>query len=283
MPVNIRRGSARLTSAVLTEVDVFGRRLSLSKPTRFLTLRINGAIAMSDTPQEVMMMRRDARGARGKALVAGLGLGIIVDAIKDRCSSVTVVEKNPDVIALYRAWKGEAAHDDIVESTIEDFLATTAERYDYIHLDTWYSMDTQFLPHVNWLIRQAKGRLQSRGRVAAWARDVMIRQFAKECMELYEGRAVYRKAPAQKIDTLRAIYPINAAAIEWLRANPRATPERFMRWAGQYARSVCARSAEPLEVASEMNALRLVAAQYSPLGSYDLSKPLPGSCDGIKL
>jgi len=72
------------------------------KPGDYTRLEIGDAVVMSDTQAE----RRDhidpVREARGRCLVAGLGLGVVVQAmlLKWEVDHVTIVEKNQDVIDL---------------------------------------------------------------------------------------------------------------------------------------------------------------------------------------
>jgi hypothetical protein len=57
---------------------------------------------MSNTPMEVRTHRGAVYAARGRVLIAGLGMGMVLEAILEKpdVRSVVVVEIDPDVIAL---------------------------------------------------------------------------------------------------------------------------------------------------------------------------------------
>lgn len=76
---------------------------ALEAPLTIHTLTEGGlGIWMSDTPPELVAMHAFAQRARGDVLVGGLGLGIVVRylAMNPRVRSVTVVERERDVLDL---------------------------------------------------------------------------------------------------------------------------------------------------------------------------------------
>lgn len=72
---------------------------------RYPALLEDGRLWMSVTPNEVNTMAAPVAEARGRVLAFGLGLGYFayMAAEKEEVASVTVVEQNPDVIALFTA------------------------------------------------------------------------------------------------------------------------------------------------------------------------------------
>lgn len=68
----------------------------------YTKLEVGGELWMSDTPDEIRDHMGAIRNARGKVLVHGLGLGVVVIAMlrKTEVQHVTVVERDADVIAL---------------------------------------------------------------------------------------------------------------------------------------------------------------------------------------
>lgn len=59
-------------------------------------------VVMSDTPAEYKDHRWIIRNAKGKVLIAGLGLGLVLEQVagKDEVISITIIESSADVIKL---------------------------------------------------------------------------------------------------------------------------------------------------------------------------------------
>jgi hypothetical protein len=221
----IRSGSSTISYQTLhNQIEVNGRMMRLDKPLTFPILRIAGQVVMSKTPQEEGAMIKDAKKAKGIALVGGLGLGIILDHIRSKCTHITVVEKNKDVIELYKKYKnGAVAYDDIVVGEVEDYLEKNDQKYNYIHLDTWYSGDYEQLPHVNWMMEKAKSRLTSRGVLRAWVYDTMKESFLKDCERMWRMRGSLLRGNDEKIRTVKKSFPMLGSFLTWVRSHKDAT------------------------------------------------------------
>ena len=97
------------------------------------TLHVDGVPVMSDTPQEREQAQEFVDNARGHVLVAGLGLGWVLHAVKDKVRSLTVIEKSADVIRLV----GHTANCALIGlADIWDWSPGHL-RYDTIWLDIW--------------------------------------------------------------------------------------------------------------------------------------------------
>lgn len=73
---------------------------------RMTNLKIDGKVWMVDDPHHWWRIQEHAKEYKGHVLVAGLGLGLIVHALREnpKVSDVTVVERDPDVIKLIRPY-----------------------------------------------------------------------------------------------------------------------------------------------------------------------------------
>lgn len=102
-------------------------------------LGIDGSTMMSLTQMEVDSHRLHIGNATGNVLVGGLGLGYFVRMIegKDDVNSITVVEKNADVIELITK---QIKFSDKVKIVNEDIFEHKGE-YDFAYIDIWGSMD----------------------------------------------------------------------------------------------------------------------------------------------
>lgn len=79
-----------------------GDRYGAVSPGRYATLRVGGALMMSDTDMEWDTNREFMRLAHGRVLVGGLGLGFTLIPVlaKPEVESVTVIEKHAAVPRL---------------------------------------------------------------------------------------------------------------------------------------------------------------------------------------
>jgi hypothetical protein len=106
------------------------------EPGRYVRLTYNKHIWMSDTWMEKHTNDYFVRKANGDVLVAGLGIGLIITAIqsKEDVRSITVVEKNKEVIDLVLPHlpkeKLTVVHADIFDYRPE-------RKYDTIYFDIW--------------------------------------------------------------------------------------------------------------------------------------------------
>ena len=106
----------------------------------------NGIEWMTITPNEIATMKEPIREAHGNVITLGLGLGyyaFMVSKKKD-VSSVTVIEKDPSVIELFREILlpqfPNADKITIINDDAFSYLETKAEdgQYDYLFADLWH-------------------------------------------------------------------------------------------------------------------------------------------------
>lgn len=96
-----------------------------------------GATIMSDTWMEKETNMEFYRQARGDVLIAGLGIGMVLLAVqaKEDVQSVTVVEKEAEVIELVKAQLPLNGKVSIVNQDIFDYKPDKV--YDTIYFDIW--------------------------------------------------------------------------------------------------------------------------------------------------
>ncbi len=224
---SIVQGDWRIEFQTRKTVDIMGRKKTYPEPITFPVLIHKHRVVMSESPQEVIMMKNEAKGAKGRCLVGGLGLGLILEHLRKRkgVKEIVVVERQPEVIHLYRQLrKDKVRYDEVINSTIEDYLKRDNLRpFDYVHLDTWYTGDYEHLPHVNWLVAQAKKNLNPKGVVQAWNHKSMRETFKDECakiVSLMKNDIVH--GPDYKIEALKRAFPLLGGFIGWYRENHKA-------------------------------------------------------------
>ena len=104
---------------------------------KYARLKINGHVIMSDTPMEWRTNRECIYYAHGDVLIGGLGIGMIIMAIQDNESvkSITVVEKNPDVIAAVKDQLPLNGKVRIIEGDVYTYVPD--RKYDCVYMDIW--------------------------------------------------------------------------------------------------------------------------------------------------
>ena len=113
----------------------------------FPAVKENGRIWMTVTPNEINTMKEPISKANGKVLTLGLGLGYFAFscAVKNDVKSVTVIEKNQDVIDLFTTFilpqlrcKEKIK---IIKSDAFDFMSNpTQTDYDFVFCDLWHDV-----------------------------------------------------------------------------------------------------------------------------------------------
>jgi spermidine synthase len=94
---------------------------------------------MSDTPFEWDTCREFVWQARGDVLIAGLGLGMVLLAVqaKERVTSITVLEKDPDVMALVAPQLPLNSKVRIVQADVFKWQRSRGQKFDTLWFDIW--------------------------------------------------------------------------------------------------------------------------------------------------
>lgn len=94
-------------------------------------------IIMSDTPMERRTNSHFVNNAHGDILIAGLGIGLILLAIQDKSevTSITVIEKEPEIIDLITSQLNFNKKVEIIEDDIYHYRPDT--KFDCIYFDIW--------------------------------------------------------------------------------------------------------------------------------------------------
>ena len=145
-------------------------------PGRYVQLLVARQIMMSDTLYEQRSNLGAVENAHGHMLIAGLGIGMILAPILKRreVQSVTVLESDPDVIALVgpsvRKLPGAAARKlSIIPADAFTWMPARGLRYDAIYFDIWPTVSEDNLVEIGKLKRRFAKRL-NRSNPKAWMR-----------------------------------------------------------------------------------------------------------------
>lgn len=127
-------------------------------------------VVMSNTRMEVITAYEAYRDAKGNVLVFGLGLGMVLEGIlsKPEVNRVTVVEIDPDVIALVAPHFGNDGRVTIVQGDAYAWEPPKGEVYDYVWHDIWDDINADNLPLMAKLSRRFSRKAKAQG---FWSRE----------------------------------------------------------------------------------------------------------------
>lgn len=159
-----------------------GREAPISEGA-YAQLLVGGRLMMSDTPMEQRTNYEVLYQARGDVLIAGLGVGMVILPIlaKPEVTSVFVVEKSPDVIALVEPPLRNALGDKadrltVRQADIFEFEPARGQKWDVLYFDIWGDVSSDDLKDSKALKRKFGRRKRPGGWVGCWV-DAMARLF----------------------------------------------------------------------------------------------------------
>ncbi len=148
------------------------------KPVTFPVLEEDGRVWMSVVHSEIASMAAGIAAAHGRVVTFGLGLGYyaFMAAAKDDVSHVTVIERNPDVIALFETYILPqfpfAEKIEIIEADAFQFLEETEDgAYDFGYADFWEGTEDGTLLYLKFL---QKAKRFTKTKLAYWIESVFI-------------------------------------------------------------------------------------------------------------
>ena len=130
----------------IDEHDLYARLHGIESG-KYVKLTQNEEVVMSDTKMEKETNAAFVRSAHGNVLVGGLGIGLIVLAIQDKedVETITVLEKNKEVIDLVQNQLPLNEKVRIVQDDV--FTYTPQDKYNTIYLDVWNCINEDIYEH----------------------------------------------------------------------------------------------------------------------------------------
>lgn len=164
-----------------TDADLHNLRCVINKcfehvisPGKYAKLIVNGELMMSDTPMEKKTNLDAVKNARGHMLIAGLGMGMLVHALVPRVTTLTIVEKDQNVIDLVGPsidwWgnDGKMTNVDLIHDDIFTWKPMRGQRFDFIYFDIWPTICADNLKDIKKLKTRYKRYLAPGGKMLAW-------------------------------------------------------------------------------------------------------------------
>ena len=122
----------------------------------YLALCEGNDVWMSLNPNEIETMKPYISSAKGDVLVLGLGMGYVpfMLALKDDVKSVTIIEKDPQIIAIFNKliWPS-FKNKEKIKIIQDDAISYTSKkekcaRHDYIFADLWHDPNDGLAPFI---------------------------------------------------------------------------------------------------------------------------------------
>ena len=161
------------------------------------TLKQGGTIWMSPTISELRSLGEGIAKGHGDCLTFGLGIGMLqyLWLLKEEVKSVTVVEKNPDVIHIFKTFIQPQFKTDkkitIIEGDAFDYYTEEFIRnYDYTYVDFWESNNDGLDMYMKLMEKKVRGL-----NINYWIEDSILYDVkytvAPYLMNLYKGKEIY--------------------------------------------------------------------------------------------
>lgn len=184
----IRHFTVSKTDSQFTAIRAFQHPDAYVPEGTYCELKVHGGIMMTDTSMEKRSNYGVVRMARGDVFIAGLGIGMVLLPIleKPEVTSVTVIEKYPEVVALVEEAIRKAAGKNasklkIVVGDVFEYKPAKGEKYDTIYFDIWPDICTDNLEDMAKLHRKfAKAKKTLDSWMDSWMRDRLKSQKRRE-------------------------------------------------------------------------------------------------------
>lgn len=147
----------------------------------YVKLVVDGVLMMSDTHMERYTNEAFVSKAHGDVMIAGLGVGLILNALESKVqsgeiNSITVYEKYQDVIDLvfpkYKHLPIKVICQDILE-----YKPSKEETYDTIYFDIWPRISKCNLQQIKILHNRWKFRKRKDGYMDSWMKSYIQRAY----------------------------------------------------------------------------------------------------------
>ena len=108
-------------------------------PGKYIRLVHDGECVMSDTDMEKRTNLDFCTNAHGDIIIGGLGIGMIIMAIQDKpeVNSITIIEKNQEVIDIVASQLNLNDKVNIICADVFEWKPECGVKYDMAYMDIW--------------------------------------------------------------------------------------------------------------------------------------------------
>jgi spermidine synthase len=196
----IRHFTVSKADSQFTAIRAFQHPDAYVPAGNYCELRVHGGIMMTDTSMEKRSNYEIVRFAQGDVFIAGIGIGMILLPIleKPEVTSVTVIEKYPEVVALVEEHIRKAAGENasklkVIVGDVFEYKPAKGEKYDTIYFDIWPDICTDNLEDMTKLHRKfARAKKDPGSYMESWMRKRLKAQKRREAKQ-HRETAYFRK------------------------------------------------------------------------------------------
>jgi spermidine synthase len=154
---------------------------------KYVRLFVGHSLMMSDTSMEKRSNMGVIYNSHGNVLIAGLGIGMVLLPILENpeVTSVTVIEKYADVVALVEPPIRKAAGDNaskltVITADIFDWAPPKGQKWDTIYFDIWADICTDNLDDMAKLHKKFARRKTPGAWMYSWQKDSLKSKRSRE-------------------------------------------------------------------------------------------------------
>lgn len=105
----------------------------------YVRLMERGEVVMSDTPMEKRTNKKFIRYAHGDVFIAGLGIGLVVLPIQEKedVTSITILEKNPEIIEMVGEQLPLNDKVTIIQGDVFEHSFPKSTKFNCLYFDIW--------------------------------------------------------------------------------------------------------------------------------------------------
>lgn len=179
----------------------YAKDLVYDHETRWHELLEDGGVWTSDFPIEQFQQRQSLRGFRGRVLIGGLGLGVVVQMLRryKSVSQIDVVEKSLEVCQMVQPYVSDE-RTRFFRTDLYDFLRERQDwkkpLWDYAFFDTWTS-DGEFTFYKEVIPLRKLASPLVKNNITCWNEDVMKGQIQRSLVFPFEMLTL--KASCEKV------------------------------------------------------------------------------------
>lgn len=151
----------------------------------YVRLHVNGMLMMSDTRMEKITNTEFIKNAHGEVMIAGLGIGLILENLiplyeSGEVTRIVVYEKYQDVIDLVAHRYMDRLPLEVRCEDIMTYKPQKEEKYDTLYFDIWPDVDEKNLDDIKVLHNRWKSHKKKGAWVGSWMADFLRKRRAAE-------------------------------------------------------------------------------------------------------
>lgn len=139
----------------------------------YVSLNIGGELVMSNTPMEIRTNSEFMNEAFGDVMIVGLGLGIILFEIakKPNVNSITVIEKNSDLIDLIKPILPHYIKNKLTIINGDIYDIDIKEKFDSLYFDIWNTIKGDNYPQMKELTKKFRKNRNKNSILMHWRKN----------------------------------------------------------------------------------------------------------------